>query len=116
MRTASSCCAKATSPNRAGMPTWPRARAGMRASGATSNCRRASMPAESLETRALPGAPAARSRVIGDAAALLVRAATPERRILLQGIAWLLLAAGLEALGPLAGKFLIDRYLLPRNA
>ena len=30
--------------------------------------------------------------------------------------AWLLLAAGLEALGPLIGKFLIDNYLLPRNA
>ena len=31
-------------------------------------------------------------------------------------IAWLVLAAGLEALGPLLGKCLIDDYLLPRNA
>src|SRR5262249_3226109 len=29
---------------------------------------------------------------------------------------WLMVAAGLEALGPLAGKFLIDNYLLPRDA
>jgi ATP-binding cassette subfamily B multidrug efflux pump len=32
------------------------------------------------------------------------------------GTLWLLLAAGLEALGPLAGKYLIDNYLLPRHA
>ncbi|HEY0822866.1 MAG TPA: ABC transporter transmembrane domain-containing protein [Ramlibacter sp.] len=35
---------------------------------------------------------------------------------MLHGIGWLLLAAGLEALGPLAGKYFIDNYLLPRNA
>ncbi|MBA3774498.1 MAG: ATP-binding cassette domain-containing protein [Ramlibacter sp.] len=52
----------------------------------------------------------------GDAAALLVRAASPERRHLVHGILWLALAAGLEAMGPLIGKFLIDNYLLPRNA
>jgi ATP-binding cassette subfamily B protein/ATP-binding cassette subfamily C protein/ATP-binding cassette subfamily B multidrug efflux pump len=74
------------------------------------------MPAESVRTSALPAAPAERRRVIGDAAALLLRAATPERRHLLLGVAWLLLAAGLDALGPLAGKFLIDNYLLPRHA
>jgi ATP-binding cassette subfamily B multidrug efflux pump len=51
-----------------------------------------------------------------EAAALLLRAAAPERGQVLRGIAWLLLAAGLEALGPLAGKFLIDNYLLPRSA
>jgi len=55
-------------------------------------------------------------RPLGDAAALLLRAASPERRSLLQGIAWLVLGAALEALGPLAGKFLIDNYLLPRDA
>ncbi|TWO73448.1 ATP-binding cassette domain-containing protein [Caenimonas sedimenti] len=53
---------------------------------------------------------------MGDAAALLVRAAAPERGHLWRGIAFLMLAAGLEALGPLAGKALIDTYLVPRNA
>ena len=74
------------------------------------------MPAESVQARPLPAQPAQRRRIAGDAAALLLRAATPERRHLLLGTLWLLLAAGLEALGPLAGKVLIDRYLLPRHA
>ncbi len=64
----------------------------------------------------LPPAPARRRALLGDAAALLLRAAAPERRHLLHAIAWLMLAAGLEALGPLIAKFLIDNYLLPRNA
>lgn len=51
-----------------------------------------------------------------DAAALLLRAAAPERRHLWRGIAFLVLAAALEAIGPLAGKALIDTYLIPRNA
>ena len=74
------------------------------------------MQPEVLATPGLPAAPAGRRALLGDAAALLLRAAAPERRHLLHGIAWLLLAAGLEALGPLIGKFLIDNYLLPRNA
>ena len=49
------------------------------------------------------------------AAALLWRAAQPDRRTVLLGFAWLLLAAGLDALGPVLGKQLIDRYLLPRD-
>ncbi|MBK6009313.1 ATP-binding cassette domain-containing protein [Ramlibacter ginsenosidimutans] len=74
------------------------------------------MPAEAVSSR-LPGTEVLpRRRVLGEAAALLLRAAAPERRHVWQGIAWLLLAAGLEALGPLAGKFLIDNYLLPRHA
>ena len=74
------------------------------------------MPAEAVSSR-LPDADAPpRRRVLGEAAALLLRAAAPERRHVWQGIAWLLLAAGLEAMGPLAGKFLIDNYLLPRHA
>ena len=74
------------------------------------------MPAEAVSSR-LPGTEALpRRRVLGEAAALLLRAAAPERRHVWQGIAWLLLAAGLEALGPLAGKFLIDNYLLPRHS
>ncbi|MGE4241172.1 ABC transporter ATP-binding protein [Ramlibacter sp.] len=73
------------------------------------------MPGESAM---LDGARAAepRAKPWREAAALLVRAAAPERRHLWHGVVWLLLAAGLEALGPIAGKYLIDNYLLPRNA
>ena len=74
------------------------------------------MPAESLPSRPLAVAPERRPRFRAEAAALLLRAAAPERRHLWWGIAWLLVAAGLEALGPLAGKVLIDRHLLPRDA
>lgn len=74
------------------------------------------MPAEAVTTRTPPADATPRRRTWGDAAALLARAASPERRHLAVGIAWLLLAAGLEALGPLAGKYLIDLFLLPRNA
>jgi ATP-binding cassette subfamily B protein/ATP-binding cassette subfamily C protein/ATP-binding cassette subfamily B multidrug efflux pump len=48
-----------------------------------------------------------------DAARLLLRMAAPERRTVAVGIAWLVLAAGLEAIGPLLGKHYIDHYLLP---
>jgi ATP-binding cassette, subfamily B, multidrug efflux pump len=74
------------------------------------------MPAESIATGHPATAATPRSRFVAEALALLLRAAAPERRHVLLGIAWLALAAGLEALGPLAGKFLIDNYLLPRNA
>lgn len=74
------------------------------------------MPAEALSSPS-PQAPAQpRRQVLGDAAALLLRAAAPERRHVWQGIGWLVLAAGLEALGPLAGRYLIDHFLLPRHA
>src|SRR3954469_5919876 len=116
MPTTSWCCATGTCWSKARMRSSRRATAGMHASGSTSNCRRASMPAESVRSGTLPPAPAARARVVGDAAALLLRAGAPERRHVLQAIAWLLLAAGLEAAGPLAGKFLIERLLLPRHA
>lgn len=46
---------------------------------------------------------------------LLVQAAQPERRHVWLGVALLLLAAALEAIGPLLGKAFIDRYLLPRR-
>jgi ATP-binding cassette, subfamily B, multidrug efflux pump len=74
------------------------------------------MPIDSVSTGQLPEPPVARRRMLGDAASLLMRAAAPERGHLLRGVAWLLLAAGLEALGPAIGKLLIDKYLLPRNA
>ncbi len=74
------------------------------------------MPAEALATPASATAPLPRRALFSEAASLLLRAAAPERRHLWHGTAWLLLAATLEALGPLAGKVLIDTYLLPRNS
>ncbi|TFZ06064.1 ABC transporter ATP-binding protein [Ramlibacter henchirensis] len=74
------------------------------------------MPADALTSTADTAAPPRRRALVGDAAALLLKAAAPERRHLVHAIGWLLLAAGLEALGPLAGKFLIDHYLVPRQA
>ncbi|MGH6612216.1 MAG: ABC transporter ATP-binding protein, partial [Burkholderiaceae bacterium] len=47
--------------------------------------------------------------------ALLWRAARPDRRQLLWASALLLVAGGLEALGPIFGKLFIDEYLLPRR-
>ena len=73
------------------------------------------MPAEPLPAEA-PAAASGRRVLFGDAAALLLQAAAPERRQLGLGIASLVLAAALEALGPLAAKVLIDGYLLPRHA
>jgi ATP-binding cassette subfamily B multidrug efflux pump len=49
------------------------------------------------------------------AATLLTRAARPDARHLGWAIFWLILAAGLEVLGPLLGKALIDDHLLPRH-
>lgn len=46
---------------------------------------------------------------------LLVQAARPEKNHVVWGIFFLLIAAGLEAIGPLLGKAFIDRYLLPRS-
>ncbi|MBA4343299.1 MAG: ABC transporter ATP-binding protein [Methylibium sp.] len=46
---------------------------------------------------------------------LLLESAAGERATLLRGLAWLVLAAGLEALGPIIGKYFIDHYLLPRR-
>ena len=46
---------------------------------------------------------------------LLRRAAAPERRHLIVATLWLILAAGLEVIGPLLGKALIDDHLLPRR-
>lgn len=44
---------------------------------------------------------------------LLLDAARPERPQLIRGGLWLLLAAGLDALGPILGKRYIDHHLLP---
>ncbi len=46
---------------------------------------------------------------------LLRRAAHPDRRHLAWATLWLILAAGLEVIGPILGKALIDEHLLPRK-
>jgi ATP-binding cassette, subfamily B, multidrug efflux pump len=74
------------------------------------------MPADSIAAPGPAAAASPRRALVSDAAALLLRAAAPERRHLMLGTAWLFLAAILEAAGPLAAKYLIDNYLLPRNA
>lgn len=50
-----------------------------------------------------------------DAMRLLWRLAGPERRSVLVGSAWLVVAAALEAIGPLLGKRFIDEHLIPRR-
>jgi ATP-binding cassette subfamily B multidrug efflux pump len=49
------------------------------------------------------------------AASLLTRAARPDARHLGWATFWLVVAAGLEVLGPLLGKALIDDHLLPHH-
>ncbi|GAB3388403.1 ABC transporter ATP-binding protein [Massilia agri] len=49
------------------------------------------------------------------AAGLLRRAADPDKRHLYWATFWLAIAAGLEVVGPLLGKLLIDEHLLTRN-
>lgn len=46
---------------------------------------------------------------------LLLDAAKPEKRQMQWGVLWLVVAAGLEALGPIIGKQFIDAHLLPRQ-
>ena len=49
------------------------------------------------------------------AVGLLLESAAPEKPTLRRGLIWLVLAAALEALGPIIGKHYIDAYLLPRH-
>ncbi len=49
------------------------------------------------------------------AVGLLRRAAHPDRRHLGWAVLWLVLAAGLEVIGPILGKALIDQHLLPHH-
>jgi len=72
--------------------------AGTPANGNTNNWKKASMRSETWQ-----------------AIALLRDAARPERHHLHKGVAWLLVAAGLEMLGPMLSKSLIDNYLLPHQ-
>ena len=50
-----------------------------------------------------------------EAIGLLLESAAPEKPTLRRGLIWLLLAAALEALGPIVGKHYIDDYLLPSH-
>lgn len=61
------------------------------------------------------GAAGAQGTPLRRAAALLWRAAQADARVVWLGLAWLAVAAGLDALGPVLGKAFIDRYLLPRD-
>jgi ATP-binding cassette, subfamily B, multidrug efflux pump len=70
----------------------------MRINGAISNWRPASMRSETWQ-----------------ALSLLRRAALPEKRHVVLGVLWLMLAAGLEVLGPILGKMFIDNHLLPHR-
>jgi ATP-binding cassette subfamily B protein/ATP-binding cassette subfamily C protein/ATP-binding cassette subfamily B multidrug efflux pump len=70
------------------------------------------MPSDAMSDDQRP-APAAERRA---ALQLLLRAAWPEAGLLKGATLWLVIAAALEALGPLLGKAFIDRYLLPRDA
>ena len=47
------------------------------------------------------------------ALALLLRAARPDAAGVQIALLWLIVAGGLEALGPVLGKALIDQHLLP---
>ncbi|UXH80966.1 ABC transporter ATP-binding protein/permease [Roseateles amylovorans] len=50
-----------------------------------------------------------------EALKLLAQAAAPERRGLVKGLGWLVVAAALEAIGPILGKHFIDVHVLPRQ-
>jgi ATP-binding cassette subfamily B multidrug efflux pump len=54
-------------------------------------------------------------RQAAQAASLLKRAAWPDRAHLGWAVLWLVLAAGLEVIGPILGKALIDDHLLPHR-
>lgn len=56
-----------------------------------------------------------RSESMRQASGLLREAASPDRHHLWWAVLWLAIAAGLEVIGPLLGKRLIDEHLLPRT-
>ena len=62
-----------------------------------------------------PGAATQQRTPLRQAAALLRSAARPDRHHLVRGVVWLIVAAGLDVLGPILGKALIDDHLVPRQ-
>ena len=74
----------------------------------------ADRPGVHAKTDATPGANASNASAERRAAlGLLAHSAAPDAPVLRGAVAWLLLAAGLEALGPVLGKAFIDQHLLP---
>ncbi|WP_332876133.1 ABC transporter ATP-binding protein [Massilia sp. S19_KUP03_FR1] len=63
----------------------------------------------------MPSEPKPAITPMRQATSLLTRAARPDARHLGWATFWLVIAAGLEVLGPLLGKALIDDHLLPRH-
>src|SRR6185437_3307227 len=98
MPTTSLSCAPGASSKPARTKASWRQTAGTPASGNISNWKKVSMRSETRQ-----------------AVSLLREAAWPERHHLYHGVAWLMLAAGLEMLGPYLGKSLIDNHLLPHQ-
>ena len=70
------------------------------------------MSTDTARTDTASPAPAERRAAL----ALLAHSAAPDAPLLRRAVLWLVLAAGLEALGPVLGKAFIDHYLLPRHA
>jgi len=94
---------------------------GMPVSGVISNWRLVLTDFETghvgmADTKAVHFAPAPPKNEKWQAVQLLSAAAQPDRSHLWIGILLLVIAAGLEAIGPLMGKSFIDHYLLPKNA
>ena len=68
-----------------------------------------------MQPEAAAPEPANSPRNTRRAVALLLHAASPERRHVVLGTLWLIGAALMEALVPLLGKVFIDQHLLPRH-
>jgi ATP-binding cassette subfamily B protein/ATP-binding cassette subfamily C protein/ATP-binding cassette subfamily B multidrug efflux pump len=73
------------------------------------------MPSDSTDSTANKITKSVTAAQARQAAGLLRRAAHPDRGHLVWATLWLILAAGLEVLGPLLGKKLIDDHLLPHR-
>jgi ATP-binding cassette subfamily B protein/ATP-binding cassette subfamily C protein/ATP-binding cassette subfamily B multidrug efflux pump len=87
------------------MTHWSLTANGTLRSGATSNWRRVWMQNDTPFQR----------RNVRRAVALLVHSAATEHHHVWKGCGWLIVAALLEAAGPLLGKYFIDHTLLPRD-
>ena len=73
------------------------------------------MPSDSTDSADNKTVKSVTSAQARQAAGLLRRAAHPDRGHLAWATLWLILAAGLEVVGPLLGKKLIDEHLLPHR-
>src|SRR5574337_432334 len=103
-RTRSWCCATAAWPSAATTPRCSPPPVGTRPSGGCNSSRRRLSAADEAGD-----GPAVR----GAALALLRRAAAPDRTVLARAFFWLVVAAGLDAAGPVLGKSFLDRHVVP---